>query len=367
MKRFPIVDSRFPIASRIILISCTLPPAACRFADFTHSFPTLELTTAADTPSFRTDAVPLPSPTPTPYNHTASLAALPDGTLLVAWTAGFRELADDTAIYLSRRDTNGIWSTPVVLADTPGRPDANCVLFLDDANTLHLYYAAMFGATFCESLTLQRHSTDGGLTWSDPTPLLPAICTLLRNKPLQLDPNRWLLPAYIEGVYASQFWFSGDRGRTWLPTPPLVTLPNNLQPALVARRDGSLLALMRGNGGFIWQAESCDNGFLWLPSPRADLPNPNSGLDLLRHSSGILVLACNDSAIRRSPLVVRASLDDGRTWLPPRVIAEAAVGQLSYPTLAESPDGLIHLAYSNNLVSISHAEFNPAWLLSSDP
>ena len=42
-------------------------------------------------------------------SHSATLAELPDGTLVAAWYAGSGEGAADVAIYLSRRGADGAW------------------------------------------------------------------------------------------------------------------------------------------------------------------------------------------------------------------------------------------------------------------
>ncbi len=297
------------------------------------------------------------------YNHTSSITALADGSLLTAWTAGQRELAEDTRIVLARKPNGGSWENPVTVADTPNKPDANCVLYLDDRGRLQLLHSSMFANTFCTSTVMRQTSDDAGASWSAETPAIPAVCVLLRNKPIVLNDGRWLLPAYIEATYQSQFFFSLDRGATWLPnSAPILTLPyGNLQPAVIQRTDGSLFALARSaaGAGFTWQGSSHD-GVAWLMQSRDDIPNPGSGLDMLKLSSGHLVVAFNDSATERTPLVVSVSADEGQTWSAPRII-EDGPPQLSYPSLVEGPDGLIHCTYSYRLEAIKHAVFNRAW------
>lgn len=300
-----------------------------------------------------------------PYNHTSTVVVLPTGEVLVAWGSGADELAADTRIVLARRAADGSpWTDPIVVADKPGLPDANCVLFLDDRGRLHLYHSEMFFDQFCTSFVIERTSDDGGATWTQPRGALPAVCVLLRNKPVILRDGRWLLPAYVEATYQSQFFISIDRGATWGPlTPPLLTLPfGNLQPAVVQRSDGTLFALMRSaaGAGYSWEGVSA-GGLWWRLSPQPELPNPGSGLDMIRLSTGHLVVAYNDSPTERTPLVAAISADEGRSWSPPRVI-EAGPGQLSYPSLAEGPDELIHCTYSFRLSAIKHATFNRAWI-----
>lgn len=299
-----------------------------------------------------------------PYNHAASLVALANGDLLCAWGAGAHELATDTVILLARRPAGAeTWHEPVVVADRPGFADANPVLFVDPADRLWLFHVEMYGASFCEGRVVSRMSEDGGWTWSPDRLALDAVCTLVRNKPLVHSDGTWILPAYTEAIYFSQFWISKDQGASWRPGLPLVTLPaNNLQPALVERADGSLLAFARSSGlaGFTWQARSFDVGWSWRPSPRFDLPNPDSGLDLLALADGCLALSFNDSRADRAPLTIALSSDEGRTWS--RRPIDNGPMQVSYPSLCETPDGLIHVAYSRGLRGIRHVSVNRSWI-----
>ncbi len=175
-----------------------------------------------------------------PYNHAASIAELPNGDLIVAWGAGSRELGDDTVIVMSRRPAGETtWTAPVVVADRPDRADANPVLFVDGGGRARLFHVEMFGQTFCLGRVVVQTSDDLGRTWSSPRPAFDAICVMVRNPPIVTRAGRWVMPAYIQGVYASQFWLSDDHGETWRPTASLFSFPeNNLQPAVVELDDG---------------------------------------------------------------------------------------------------------------------------------
>lgn len=306
-------------------------------------------------------------PTRFSYNHVASIVEAPSGDLLVAWGAGTAELADDTVILLSRRARGGnAWTEPSVIADKPGHADANPTLFVDDQGRLCLYYVEMFGSTFCTGRVMVRTSTDAGATWSEPRDALGVICTMVRNHPIITRSGRWILPAYQQAAYASQFWISDDRGESWRAASPLFTpWEPNLQPAVVEISDGSLLSLMRcaGDSRATWEGRSTDGGQTWTMAPRPALPNPNSGLELIRLAGGDLLLVYNNSRTERTPLVAALSTDEGRTWAPPRVIAEGEP-QLSYPSACQTRDGRIHIVYSDRLAHITHVEFDRAWLSS---
>jgi predicted neuraminidase len=296
-----------------------------------------------------------------PYNHAATIGQGPDGELLVAWGAGSRELGPDTVILLSRRPAaGGSWSTPIVVADKPNFADANPVLFVDDRGVVWLYHVEMYGPEFCTGRIAARSSSDGGQTWSRPSRPLPALCTMVRHHVLITRGGRWVLPAYQQALYQSNFWLSDDRGRTWRGTKPLLTLPsNNLQPAVVEMDDGSLLGMARSTGPdfHTWQLRSFDGGQSWDARQRSELPNPNSGLELSRLANGALLLFFNPSRDERTPLAVSISRDDGASWSEPQTLADGPP-QLSYPSAVQTTDGTIHLVYSHRLTSIRHVHLS---------
>ncbi|HUN80755.1 MAG TPA: sialidase family protein [Phycisphaerae bacterium] len=298
------------------------------------------------------------------YNHVSCIIQLPGGDLMTVWVAGSAEAAADTAIVASRRPVGtSQWSAPAIVADTPDAGDANPTLLVDSSGIVHLFYVSLDGAgNLCLSHVMEETSADAGLTWSAPRQALEGTCTLIKNKPLILRGGRWVLPAYQQAVYQSQFWISDDTAQSWLPAAPLFTSPDsNLQPAVVELADGSLYALMRGTGGALWEGRSTDCARTFLLKERTDLPNPNSGIDLIRLSDGRLLLANNPSPSERTPLSLLVSPDEGVTWSNPITLEDAAP-PLAYPSLIQTADGLIHVTWSHQLAFIQHAEFNTAWL-----
>jgi len=51
--------------------------------------------------------------------------------------------------------------------------------------------------------------------------------------------------------------------------------------------------LLRSTEGHIYKSDSKDNGSTWCAAYPLDIPNNNSGLDLVRSPKGILYLVCN--------------------------------------------------------------------------
>ena len=345
------------------VVAVVLITSACR--DVPPCTPQAETKSPAPPPAvgpafFATASIP----TNAPYNHASCIVQVPSGDLLTVWVSGSAEAAGDTAIVVSRRIAGSAqWTDPIIVADTPDAGDANPTLLVDPSGMVWLFFVSLIGeGNLCLGQVVVQTSTDDGRTWSTPREALGGLCTLIKNKPIILRGGRWVLPAYQQAIYQSQFWISDDSGQTWLPAAPLWTAPDaNLQPAVVQLSDGSLFALMRGTGGFTWEGRSTDCARTFAMQDRRDLLNPNSGIDMTRLVDGRLALAFNPSATLRTPLSVSVSADKGVSWSSPQTL-ESGEGELSYPSIIQTADGIIHVTYSHQLGFIQHAEFNTAWL-----
>jgi len=105
--------------------------------------------------------------------HGSTVVELPNGDLLAAWFQGSGERwADDVAIMGSRlRAGRKTWSTPFLMADVPGFPDINPILFLDGRGRLWLTWYTVLANQWETSLLKYRISEnyqtmDGPPEWS---------------------------------------------------------------------------------------------------------------------------------------------------------------------------------------------------------
>lgn len=95
--------------------------------------------------------------------------------------------------------------------------------------------------------------------------------------------------------------------------------------------------LVRTTSGFIGRSDSEDNGKTWSEVYDMGLPNPNSGIDLVKLPDGELVLAYNPDNKNwgdRSPLTLAVSEDNGKTW-PYKLNIETGPpdDEYSYPSI----------------------------------
>ncbi len=404
-------------------------------------------------------------PPQTKHTHASSIIELPDGSLLAAWFYGSGECkADDVCVMGARKSVDAkAWSEPFVLADTPGHPDCNPVLWIDNKSQLWLFWSTILSNEWESSLVKYRVSTDylsakGPPTWNwqdtihiKPSSfqremlsgwrqllgsvsyfprairaelsattlpkllwksiglisvvvfllLLPAglhwrkeksfllsdwkrfafrttVCYgtmlligasgalgyfalqsssklnqrlgwLTANKPIQLQTGEIVLPLYSDRFVASIMAITKDGGNEWETSQPIVGY-GNIQPCLIERTNGQIVALMRENGcrKRIRYSVSNDQGRKWSSVRETSLPNPGSKIHVAALRNGDWALAYNDLVDGRHTISLAISRDEGETWLPPLLLKNGAVGKasFSYPCLLETLDGRLHLTYS---------------------
>ncbi|HAB18547.1 MAG TPA: exo-alpha-sialidase [Verrucomicrobiota bacterium] len=359
------------------------------------------------------------------HNHGSSIVEAPNGDLFACWFHGSGERkADDVRIEAARRASGSSqWGPRFTLSDTPGYPDCNPALHVDSTGRLWLFYptilnnqwegallkfrvssdwlgqgpprwersevlhlspGADFTAALAETLPeLERRAATN--QWSEQTrrevhEYLSAAQThatnllyrrlgwMPRAHPLAIG-DRLVLGVYHDGFSFSLMAITDDGGTNWQASAPLIG-GGNIQPSLVRKRDGTLVAYMRDNGPppkRLLTATSLDRGSTWGPVTDSEIPNPGSGAEVISLRSGAWVFIGNDTEDGRHRLSVWLSEDEGRTWPWRRALEEGVRGEdsFSYPSLIEAKDGMLHATYSVHRPSgktIQHAAFNLDWI-----
>lgn len=360
-------------------------------------------------------------PLRTDHNHAPGIVSLPSGELIASWYRGSGERsADDVAVYGSRlRPGAAVWDEAFLMADTPGFPDCNTCMMIDGDQRLWLFWPTIIANSWESCLTNYRVSSDfarpgaptwqrGGLILLKPddfqAPALelldqlaaqvpdlvkqmePARITQLRErlgsklyqrlgwqprcKPTVLPSGRILLPLYTDTFSISLMAVSDDGGVSWYASAPLIGW-GNIQPAVLRRNDGSLVAYMRENGPRqrVRVSDSRDDGLTWGPVGEADLPNPGSGLDAVRLANGHWALVYNDTPRGRHSLAISISDDEGATWKWTRHLERHERGSYHYPAVIQDGQGIIHVIYSyfvDEGKSMKHAAVSESWVQQGD-
>lgn len=356
-------------------------------------------------------------PTQEKHVHGSSIVNLPNGDFLAVWFQGSGErTADDVRIMGARlKKGASVWSEPFLMADTPNLPDCNPVLFLNQENKLFLVWIAVQANKWEQSILRFKTSTDYNQTgapvwdWQDNILLKPnddfarevaakfktlpethlgwagyaakyddmiieaskdatkrSIGWMTRIKPLQLANGRIILPLYSDGYNLSMMAISEDNGTTWRPSLPLVGR-GPIQPAVVQKKNGNLVAYMRDSGDSpprVHYSESSDKGESWSASVKMDIPNTAS-VELLVLNDGKWAFLGNDIYDGRYRLSLFLSDDEGKTWKWKIKMEDhdPKHGGFSYPSLIQTKDGLLHMTYSyhveKNQKSIKYAVVDP--------
>jgi predicted neuraminidase len=350
--------------------------------------------------------------------HGSSLVSLPSGDLLCVWFYGSGERTSDDVKLMGARLPKGSlsWSEPFLMADTPQLPDCNPVLFLNQSGKLFLVWIAVQANLWEQSILKVRTSTDyqkpgppvwlwqdnillkptdafaqeikdklkdlpaHGIGWAGYAPkydemILSAakdpakrsIGWMTRIKPLLIGEKKIILPLYSDGFNLSITAISDDQGESWRPGLPIVGR-GPIQPALILRKNGDILALMRDSGDEpprVQKSISRDQGESWSAAVKTPIPNTAS-VELLSLKDGRIAFVGNDLYEGRHRLQLYLSGDEGETWYLKIPLEEAAPGKgsFSYPSLIQSADGMIHISYSYHRESarksIKHLMLDPS-------
>ncbi|HYZ33090.1 MAG TPA: exo-alpha-sialidase [Crenalkalicoccus sp.] len=362
-------------------------------------------------------------PTPCVQNHAAFITPLPGGDLGCAWFGGTQEGIPDISVHFSRLAPDADrWSRPVRLSDDPTRSEQNPLLFpTPDGAALWLLWTAQVGGNQDTALIRRRISRDGGRSWGpieDVIPEKPGYGTFIRSPIVANARGEWLLPIWHCTRPAAGPWtgdldtssvlLSADGGGSWEECP----VPDStgcVHMSIVPWKGGSLLAFYRSRwADNVYRSVSTDGGRSWsAPRPIA-LPNNNSSIMALTLASGAVALIYNESSAAdatgrrlslyddiggeapapapvtghraafwgapRAPLTIALSEDGGLTW-PYRRNLETGDGycmtnnskdrlnrEFSYPSLCQTKDGALHLAYTYWRQAIKYVRIDEAWI-----
>ena len=361
-------------------------------------------------------------------NHAANLMPLPNGDLACVWFGGTQEGVPDISIYFSRliKDSS-CWSVPIKLSDDPTRSEQNPVLFSAPDGQLWLLYTSQKSGNQDTSIIRFRISNDNGQTWGEIGTLFDKAGTFVRQPVVVLENGEWLVPVFYCRTQPGEKWvgnndisavrISADQGQTWSE----YEVPNSVgcvHMNVEKMPDGSLLALFRSRwADNVYMSSSADNGRHWTDPVATDLPNNNSSIQFTRLSNGHLAVVFNDiSAAQaterrvslydeiedeedsgamppaepapsgsgktafwgtpRAPMTLAISEDGGKTW-PYKRNLEVGDGycmtnnsekqlnrEYSYPSIKQTADGTIHIAYTYFRQKIKYVQVTEDWVKS---
>lgn len=314
------------------------------------------------------------TPFPTANCHASTVLPLPDGSVVAAWFGGTKEGKSDVDIWYARRDGNG-WSKPAVVSYKKALPHWNPVLFRRENGDVILFFKV--GKKIHSWRTYASVSTDGGVTFGAPYELVEGDRSggrgPVKNKCIRLSDGRVLAPASTENRgWNCHIDTSFDDGITWKKgakvrteqTAPILNSLNSycsnripmIQPTLWESENGKVHMLTRTPVSLVYRSDSDDYGETWCTAYPTDLPNSNSGLDVVKAPDGALYLISNPVGGNwgeRSPLTLQKSADNGKTWETILVLEEEKTdSEFSYPAI-EYMNGSLYITYTWERLNIA--------------
>ncbi len=354
-------------------------------------------------------------PTPCVQNHASFLSPLPGGDLGCVWFGGTQEGVPDISVYFSRLAPGAErWSAPVKLSDDPSRSEQNPLLFPAPDGRLWLLWTAQIAGNQDTAIVRRRISADGGKSWGPVETLFdeqPGFGTFIRQPIVVTKSGLWLLPiwrctkppvgAWTGDLDTSSVMVSEDQGRSWTEHP----VPEStgcVHMDILDLGDRGLVAFYRSRWADWIHVSHSQDGRAWsAPEPTA-LPNNNSSIQATRLANGHIAMVFNDSSAKdasgrrlglyddiggeeaapsrafwgapRAPMTLAISEDDGRSWTRRRNL-EVGDGycmtnnskdrlnrEFSYPSICQTPDGALHIAYTYWRQAIKYVRVTEDWV-----
>ncbi|TFG18885.1 MAG: exo-alpha-sialidase [Promethearchaeota archaeon] len=257
----------------------------------------------------------------------------------------------DIDLVMKRSTDGGItWSEINVLGDNGTRTVGNpCPVWNNDTSTIHMIY------NLDNKLVFEIHSTDLGITWSNPRHLTDEIgldITWNSNRfdyqhgtgpgiGIQMSNGTLVIPSYYFGEKGSHVIYSSDNGTTWDKGADLGV---GGECQVIELLNGSLYINARNAGGRgRYIATSSNGGVTWNPwIEDSELPDLGCMASVIRYShSGPYqnaLLFTNPYSSTRTNLTLQISIDDGVNWNIETVLFE---GSSAYCQLGELSDGTV--------------------------
>jgi predicted neuraminidase len=249
--------------------------------------------------------------------------------------------------------------------------------------------------------------------------------TFVRQPVTVLENGDWLLPVFFCNTIPGEKWsgnndtsavmISSDHGRSWRE----YSVPDSIgavHMCVVPLGEDKLVAFYRSRwADHIYASRSFDAGRTWTPPEQTELPNNNSSIQAVRLNDGSLAMVFNekrvdadtelrqslydeieddeeiveiqsnkkdDTADRRkavwgtprAPLTLAISHDGGKSWQKRRNLEigdgycltnnskDGLNREFSYPSINQTPDGMLHIAYTYFRRAIKYVRVPVGWV-----
>lgn len=301
---------------------------------------------------------------PVVYSHAATITEY-EGQLYMSWYVyEDKENEKGQIVYCKYDKATNEWAKSIIaFPSLGGSSQGNPVLFTFN-NKLHLFFVILKRHYWNSSEIYSSSFDSKSSSWSIPQKINTPEGIMVRHRPMLIG-NQAIIPAYDENTMTTILYSFQNNISIWTEYSRITE--SCIQGDLFSFNEQECQMYLRSTNESrkILKSVSANAGKQWEATRMTKLHCPLSGIAAIALKSGKILIANNQTELhKRNPISLSLSDSKGLdfdlgTWHVDKTNIE-----LSYPTLFQDSEEVIHLAFTFNRKMIKHISFTEGELIS---